>query len=69
MSDGRRVTNRPLRWEEVALLRWLVAHGTEEAPRYAGQVDRMRVVFALPPSAPGPKAKHQPERRSGTERA
>jgi hypothetical protein len=39
-----RPANRPLNAEEAALLRWLIAHGTSEAPRYADQIDRVRVV-------------------------
>jgi hypothetical protein len=43
-DQGHRAANRPLTAEEVHLLRWLIAHGTAEASRYADQVDRVRVV-------------------------
>jgi len=39
-----RPVNRPLKAEEATLLRWLIAHGTGEAVRYADQVDRVHVV-------------------------
>ena len=40
----RHPVNRPLTAEEVALVRWLIAHGTEEAAHYSDQVNRLQVV-------------------------
>ena len=40
---AKRQVNRPLRPDETALVRWLIAHGEPEAEGYAEQVDRIHV--------------------------